>query len=153
MAFINFYKTVNNYYLDYCNKNNDNTEKIFDIESQTYTENIKSQKDTIIIFQNYPEYTQNNNNNNTNKFSIIGSGYDRIYGLEWNRINIYSDYNVYYKGFHIIPYKKIEQLLSNKIIKNYQFENVLKMYIDCIFYAHNQMLFHRFLNVDVYIFV
>jgi hypothetical protein len=131
MAFINFYKTVNNYCLDYCNQNNDNTEKIFDIESQTYTENIKSKKDTIIIFQNYQEYTQNNNNNNTNKYSIIGSGYDRIYGLEWNRINIYSDYNVYYKGFHIIPYMKIEQLLSNKIIKNYQFENVLKMYIDC----------------------
>ena len=130
MALINFYKTVNNYCLDCCNQNNDNTEIIFDIESQTYAENIKSQKDTIIKFQNYQEYIQNNNNN-TNKFLIIGSGYDRIYGLEWNRINIYSDYNVYYKGFHIISYVEIEQLLSNEIIKNYQFESMLKMYIDC----------------------
>ncbi len=134
MSFVNIFNnitnTINKYCIDLYGTSPDNI-KIFDLESQNYIDIIESNSDTIIIFENIPK-CRKTVDVDIYKYLITGCGFDRINGLEWKRTSVSSDYEVKYRGYHKIPFTQIEQILfTNDIIKNYQFESILKMYIDC----------------------
>ncbi len=135
MSFVNIFNnittTINKYCIDSYKQNHNNNVKILDLESQKYIDIIETDSDTIIIFENIPK-CRKTADVDIYKYLITGCGFDRVNGLEWKRTSVYSDYEVLYRGYHKIPFTHIEQILfTNNIIKNFQFESILKMYIDC----------------------
>lgn len=125
----NTFKNINSYY-SIAHKTNE--KKVFDIESQKYE--IKN----LVDFdqKNESEYNKFNNildDTLMDKEIIIpiGMGFDSSINLKWRRKTNYSDYEVKYKGFHIISYKKIQEIVSTHNEEKYaRLENILKLYID-----------------------
>lgn len=101
-----------------------------------YYANIMGGSNNYVI-EKYYDVDNNKNNNSFNdiipKHLIIGYGIDRTIGLEWKRTSIDDDYKVLYKGSHLIPFEHIKQIFERigYYIKNIEFENILKLYIDC----------------------
>ena len=135
------YSTVGNYCANIIGETNDYVvEKHFDIESQKNVDIIVKSTDKLStdkLSTNSCEYVENNKSDNmTNylmpEYLILGSGFDRINGLEWKRTSMNDDYIVLYKGSHLITFEQIKQLY-NKIKHNecIYFEKILKLYIDC----------------------
>jgi len=127
----NITNTINKYCIGLTLTQPNYEKKIFDLESQNYVSIIEPNHDKQNILENNLKYIYKDNFD-LDKYLVVGSGFDRTNGIEWKRTSIYSDYEVYYKGYHKIPYWQIERILfSNEIMKNFEFENILKTYIDC----------------------
>ena len=104
--FNNITNTINKYCIDLYGPTYENV-KIFDLESQKYIDIIETKTDTIIVFENISKSFETTNTN-IYKYLVTGCGFYRVNGLEWKRTSVRSDYEVKYRGFHIIPYAQIK---------------------------------------------
>jgi len=128
---------IGNYYTNIIGgANNHVIEKYYDVENQKNIDIVVNSQNTLLT--NSCEYVDNKKCDNAiddimPKHLILGYGIDRTIGLEWKRTSIDEDYKVLYKGSHLIPLEHIKQIFERIgcNIKNTEFENILKLYIDC----------------------
>jgi hypothetical protein len=131
------YIDIGNYFANIMGEtNNYIIEKYYDVENQKNVDIVINLHGGLLT--NSCECVDNNKCNNSfndiiPKHLIIGYGIDRKIGLEWKRVSINDDYKVFYKGLHLIPFEQIKQIFERIgcNIKNTEFENILKLYIDC----------------------
>lgn len=131
------YINIGNYYTNIMGGTTGSViEKYYDVENQKNIDIIVNLPGELLT--NSCEFVNKDNcgnivNDIMPKHFILGYGIDRTIGLEWKRVSINDDYIVSYKGMHLIPFEQIKQIFERIgcNIKNTEFENILKLYIDC----------------------